>query len=127
MGIIIQMMPTARHIHPTGFLGCLEAIRAPTRGKVRKGRTTMSTALSPPVPQLLGGCTDRVATYNTMLAAHRRSERAHSDQASRAAVRRLIPPTPCPCFLARSVTTLLYRSEERRVGKECRSRWSPYH
>src|SRR2546427_7449910 len=25
-------------------------------------------------------------------------------------------------------TTLLpFRSEERRVGKECRSRWSPYH
>ena len=23
--------------------------------------------------------------------------------------------------------TQLYRSEERRVGKECRSRWSPYH
>ena len=22
---------------------------------------------------------------------------------------------------------LLIRSEERRVGKECRSRWSPYH
>src|ERR1017187_8267309 len=22
---------------------------------------------------------------------------------------------------------LQYRSEERRVGKECRSRWSPYH
>ena len=22
---------------------------------------------------------------------------------------------------------VLYRSEERRVGKECRSRWSPYH
>ena len=26
-----------------------------------------------------------------------------------------------------SVTWLLARSEERRVGKECRSRWSPYH
>ena len=25
------------------------------------------------------------------------------------------------------VTALLDRSEERRVGKECRSRWSPYH
>ena len=24
-------------------------------------------------------------------------------------------------------TFLLCRSEERRVGKECRSRWSPYH
>ena len=23
--------------------------------------------------------------------------------------------------------TVLPRSEERRVGKECRSRWSPYH
>ena len=22
---------------------------------------------------------------------------------------------------------LVLRSEERRVGKECRSRWSPYH
>src|SRR5207245_9626011 len=25
------------------------------------------------------------------------------------------------------VEILLLRSEERRVGKECRSRWSPYH
>jgi len=26
-----------------------------------------------------------------------------------------------------SVDVFLERSEERRVGKECRSRWSPYH
>src|SRR2546422_4429161 len=26
-----------------------------------------------------------------------------------------------------TVPSLRYRSEERRVGKECRSRWSPYH
>src|SRR2546425_8289770 len=26
-----------------------------------------------------------------------------------------------------AASTLLLRSEERRVGKECRSRWSPYH
>src|SRR3712207_9494719 len=26
-----------------------------------------------------------------------------------------------------SSSHLLIRSEERRVGKECRSRWSPYH
>ena len=25
------------------------------------------------------------------------------------------------------VKTIYSRSEERRVGKECRSRWSPYH
>ena len=27
----------------------------------------------------------------------------------------------------RSATFTKIRSEERRVGKECRSRWSPYH
>ena len=26
-----------------------------------------------------------------------------------------------------AVLLLVKRSEERRVGKECRSRWSPYH
>ena len=26
-----------------------------------------------------------------------------------------------------SVQNTYVRSEERRVGKECRSRWSPYH
>ena len=26
-----------------------------------------------------------------------------------------------------AIANLVYRSEERRVGKECRSRWSPYH
>src|SRR3989449_10680821 len=38
-------------------------------------------------------------------------------------------PATC-CSVLRSVSTTasaLRRSEERRVGKECRSRWSPYH
>ena len=34
-------------------------------------------------------------------------------------------------YLKRAVqdgaSDLFLRSEERRVGKECRSRWSPYH
>ena len=30
-------------------------------------------------------------------------------------------------FIPTSITTAPSRSEERRVGKECRSRWSPYH
>ena len=29
--------------------------------------------------------------------------------------------------LERGGRVLFTRSEERRVGKECRSRWSPYH
>ena len=30
-------------------------------------------------------------------------------------------------FKLATVDTTTGRSEERRVGKECRSRWSPYH
>ena len=30
-------------------------------------------------------------------------------------------------LIARTDRELTMRSEERRVGKECRSRWSPYH
>ena len=29
--------------------------------------------------------------------------------------------------LAELINVVCDRSEERRVGKECRSRWSPYH
>jgi len=29
-------------------------------------------------------------------------------------------------FISNS-SAIILRSEERRVGKECRSRWSPYH
>src|ERR687890_201418 len=43
---------------------------------------------------------------NAMSARHA----THSDQASRVAVRALIPPTPRSCFLAASVTVPLYRA-----------------
>jgi len=45
----------------------------------------------------------------------------------------LIERGSCRNFSRRKVTDkvlnwiLKARSEERRVGKECRSRWSPYH
>ena len=32
-----------------------------------------------------------------------------------------------PIFLCPARISFRFRSEERRVGKECRSRWSPYH
>ena len=40
-----------------------------------------------------------------------------------------IVESPNSSFAERPETrnTNLARSEERRVGKECRSRWSPYH
>src|SRR3712207_7439137 len=53
-----------------------------------------------------------------------------------APVARAVTITPAPqpshdwpmwVFFAAGLACLLLRSEERRVGKECRSRWSPYH
>ena len=35
--------------------------------------------------------------------------------------------TPEADFVLTMVLLVSIRSEERRVGKECRSRWSPYH
>ena len=41
------------------------------------------------------------------------------------------PPPPVVVVVEQSqvvvVVDVVVRSEERRVGKECRSRWSPYH
>ena len=40
------------------------------------------------------------------------------------------PVLDCACGIGTQAIGLAavgYRSEERRVGKECRSRWSPYH
>ena len=35
--------------------------------------------------------------------------------------------SPDACNMDTTDGRLSVRSEERRVGKECRSRWSPYH
>src|ERR1041385_3435993 len=37
------------------------------------------------------------------------------------------PTTQLMCEIAKKHRMVMVRSEERRVGKECRSRWSPYH
>ena len=36
-------------------------------------------------------------------------------------------PESEPMIIGKNFLTKINRSEERRVGKECRSRWSPYH
>ena len=33
----------------------------------------------------------------------------------------------CGIAMSDILGMIAHRSEERRVGKECRSRWSPYH
>src|SRR5256886_16203306 len=63
-----------------------------------------------------------VATFWQRASATSQTERGASglDQHGRASTARNAPRGKLP-----AAVTL--RSEERRVGKECRSRWSPYH
>src|SRR5687768_12534918 len=88
-------MPAARQIQPMGFLGRLEAIRAPTIGKGRKGSMAHNGVLMPPVPQLLGGRTGRVTICRATAAINKTTESAASAQASHEVAPVLIPLTPC--------------------------------
>ena len=38
-----------------------------------------------------------------------------------------VKPGKGAAFVRTKTKNVITRSEERRVGKECRSRWSPYH
>src|SRR2546427_13109682 len=64
------------------------------------------------VPQMVGANTEESGSAERQL---RRSGGGNLDSGIREAERRTRERTAC------------LRSEERRVGKECRSRWSPYH
>src|SRR5918997_4807521 len=90
----IQKKPAARHIQPTGFSGRLEAIRAPTTGKARKGtKTNRSSRMS----ELTRACSVNWArTYSATLATNMATERAASDQASHTEVRALTLAAPRP-------------------------------
>ena len=55
-------------------------------------------------------------------------EKAHgSDSGTTAHIERFIIPKNADPTRTHLNRKLVARSEERRVGKECRSRWSPYH
>ena len=49
------------------------------------------------------------------------------DRAIQASIRELPPLVQLVTKHVMNAGGKVLRSEERRVGKECRSRWSPYH
>src|SRR5260370_31670252 len=60
-------------------------------------------------------------------AADRRTQPDIGDPANRAAGERVVRTSARDTYRIDPEGRVQIRSEERRVGKECRSRWSPYH
>src|SRR5919202_6677418 len=104
----IHNKPSARQIQPMGFSGRLEAIRAPTIGKARKDKKTVRPLTVRSAPQLSGTCAERARNNSGTLATNMATQREVSVQASQAAARGLIPPTPRPRSLGPSVGAPLY-------------------
>src|SRR5829696_4857471 len=91
----VQKRPATRQIQPIGFSGRLEAIRAPTIVKARKGARIYRLPMAPPEPQSLEGWAAGAVTYkdkmvSMALTTKAAPERPASDHASQAAMRRLI-------------------------------------
>ncbi len=123
------------------------AARAIAELKVQPRPVTLAYEASPVMDIILGAAKEGASLYAVTDPAgitHRVWEVKREDAV--AAIRAMLDQAPDPVFAgdsayaaalagasqiladeARAAGTHTGRSEERRVGKECRSRWSPYH
>src|SRR5215208_6634502 len=102
--LVLTATPERHNSQPTGFSGRQDATMAPTV-------TSITTSAFPRQKVGMGAVGyRRFRTRRTRLSDVSVTEIVHSDQATQAAARRLIPPTPrCRC-VASTVTTPLYRT-----------------
>src|SRR5215212_5513328 len=111
----VQKRPASKQIQPIGFSGRLEAIRAPTKVKVRKGARINRLPMAPPEPQSLEGWAAGAVTYKEKMlsmapAKNMAPENPASAQASQEEARVFALPTSGSRRCVSSVTTPLYRT-----------------
>src|SRR3712207_9048151 len=70
-----------------------------------------------------GGTAKTALLFLVALVVFYTGEAMHRDREVR--IEQVLWSVPAPNFVM--LLSKFFRSEERRVGKECRSRWSPYH
>src|SRR5215210_8491989 len=112
-GLVLVATPERHKSQPTGFSGRREATTAPTVASI-----TIVELTSHQSKMWVPGW-EWIRARRRRLSPVRVTESAHSDHASHAAVRRLIPPIPRPCSLIPSVTTpLLYKTSVSRTLRQ---------
>src|SRR5256886_1093799 len=109
---------------------------------IREMDLVITTALIPgrPAPRLITGAMVRDMRSGAVIVdlaaeAGGNCELTRPDETVREGGVTVLGPLNLPATVplhasqmySRNLQTLLQRSEERRVGKKCRSRWSPYH
>src|SRR5947207_14087739 len=72
-------------------------------------------------------CATLLSTPVTKLSRANTSQPSEINRSHRCDPRKPAPPVTTARMKPPSHFSRSTRSEERRVGKECRSRWSPYH
>src|SRR2546422_5687695 len=68
-----------------------------------------------------------ITSGTSLLTPGRLGTEADAPSADSTAIPRIASEEAAAAAAARGAPGSVLRSEERRVGKECRSRWSPYH
>ena len=108
-----------------GMAGCYAAIAAARKGKkvvlVEKGATIRSGAAGSGFDHWESACTNPCSkvTAEEIANAYIDEQDGYSNG--------IAHYIECQEGWHRLKDSMSLRSEERRVGKECRSRWSPYH
>ena len=96
-------------------------------GQFRSGLGGQQAALGAQTGQIAGQNLARLGQLGALNQAQRQAELDATREAARQAA--FLPQEQLGNFadIATGIMGGMRRSEERRVGKECRSRWSPYH
>src|SRR3989441_6518040 len=112
---------------PSLYLHPVEAVHGDL-GRIVKGDVLLAISYSGDTEEILA-LVPQVKRLGSPLVAMTGNPRSSVAQAADVNLDVSIRQEACPLGLAptASTTAALARSEERRVGKECRSRWSPYH
>ena len=99
-----------------------------TMGHVDHGKTTLTAAITAVLAKRLPSAVNKPVAYNQIDNAPEERQRGITIAASHQeyeSPKRYYAHVDMPGHA--DYVKNSSRSEERRVGKECRSRWSPYH
>ena len=98
--------------------------------KIRNLAICVMTILSLAIPMTISAESDKTDyNYDKIIAVFQSAGIMDQNEVGAAELSSVLTRAEFADYLAKLMNARLEdaRSEERRVGKECRSRWSPYH